>query len=133
MIPLINRTQKSFEHWLGDAYAHPFTIDYDVDRIEALADERAVEWTRIGAATFLTDDEKREALGYGKKGVPVAPMVQNYAPDQPRDDHGRWSGGGGQGDGGSGSQIVADKPRPPDDRPRHPPSAQAIRARAHQR
>ena len=60
VIPLINRTQKSFEHWLSDAYAMPFTIDYDIDRIEALAEERAVEWTRIGAATFLTEGEKQE-------------------------------------------------------------------------
>jgi phage portal protein BeeE len=38
-----------------------------VDRLDALADERTKEWTRIGAASFLTDDEKREAVGYGPR------------------------------------------------------------------
>ena len=32
--------------------------------IDALADEREAEWRRIGTAGFLSDDEKREALGY---------------------------------------------------------------------
>ena len=114
IIPLINRTQKSFERWLAPGYAETFTIDYDIDRIEALADERATEWTRIGAATFLTDDEKREAVGYGKKAAGVATgqvadaaavsaaklaealrgMRGKYSDGQPRDDHGRWTPGG---------------------------------------
>jgi hypothetical protein len=40
-------------------------IEANLDRIDALADEREAEWRRIGAAGFLSDDEKREALGYG--------------------------------------------------------------------
>ena len=43
-----------------------FTLDYDIDRIDALASERVQEWKRLGDASFLTDDEKREAVGYGK-------------------------------------------------------------------
>ena len=64
VIPLISRTQKSFAAWFSPAYA-PFHFDYNVDRIEALAAERALEWTRVDGASFLTQDEKREALGYG--------------------------------------------------------------------
>jgi phage portal protein BeeE len=40
----------------------------DLDRIDALSDERAALWSRINAATFLTEDEKREAVGYGALG-----------------------------------------------------------------
>ncbi len=65
VIPLVARMQKSFSHWLQPAFGE-FTLDYDIDRIDALASERVQEWTRVGAATFLTDDEKREAVGYGK-------------------------------------------------------------------
>ena len=65
VIPLVARTQKSFAAWLAPAFGD-VTLDYDVDRIDALADERAKEWARVDAATFLTNDEKREALGYGK-------------------------------------------------------------------
>ncbi len=65
VIPLVARTQKSFAAWMQPAFGD-FIFDYDVDRIDALSAERAQEWTRIGAASFLTDDEKREAVGYGK-------------------------------------------------------------------
>ncbi len=65
VIPLVARTQKAFEAWWRPAFGD-FRFDYDVDRIEALSGERAAEWARVGAANFLTDDEKREAVGYGK-------------------------------------------------------------------
>ena len=65
VIPLVSRSQKAFAAWLRPAFGD-IHFDYDVDRIEALAGERAAEWARVGAADFLTDDEKREAVGYGK-------------------------------------------------------------------
>lgn len=65
VIPMIGRLQKSFAVWVAPVWG-PLAIDYDVDRIDALASERATEWTRIGAADFLTRDEKREAVGYGR-------------------------------------------------------------------
>ncbi len=64
VIPLVARTQRSFAAWLRQAFGE-FRLDYDVDRIDALSGERAAEWDRIGKASFLTDDEKREAVGYG--------------------------------------------------------------------
>jgi phage portal protein BeeE len=41
---------------------------HDADQVEGLAGERDALWARIGAASFLTDDEKREAVGYGPTG-----------------------------------------------------------------
>ena len=38
---------------------------YDPDAIGALAPEREALWRRVNAAGFLSDDEKREAVGYG--------------------------------------------------------------------
>ena len=67
VIPLVARIQKSFAAWLEPAYG-AFRFDYDLDRLDALADERTKEWARIGAASFLSDDEKREAVGYGPRG-----------------------------------------------------------------
>jgi HK97 family phage portal protein len=64
VIPLVSRTQKTFAAWLRPAF-EPFRFDYDVDRIDALAADRESEWRRIDAASFLTQDEKREAVGYG--------------------------------------------------------------------
>ena len=39
------------------------TLVPDLDHIEALAEDRAALWARIGNATFLTDAEKRQMLG----------------------------------------------------------------------
>jgi len=78
VIPLVARTQKSFGAWLKPAFGD-VTLDYDVDRIDALAEERASEWARVGAANFLTIDEKREALGYGKAPKEPAPAPQKPA------------------------------------------------------
>ncbi len=63
VIPLVRRTQQGFAGWLGVAYGS-IRIEANLDPLDALADEREAEWRRIGAAGFLTDDEKREALGY---------------------------------------------------------------------
>ena len=38
---------------------------YDADQVEGLSSERDALWARVGAAEFLTDDEKRAAVGYG--------------------------------------------------------------------
>ena len=67
VIPTLARLQKSFAMWLAPAWGQGFRFDYDVDRIDALAADRSAEWARVGAATFLSDDEKRAALGYGPK------------------------------------------------------------------
>ena len=65
VIPSLARVQKSIAAWLTPAFGGDLVFDYDVDRIDALSADRAAEWKRVGDATFLTDDEKRAALGYG--------------------------------------------------------------------
>lgn len=80
VIPLVRRTQQAFAAWLDADYG-PFTIEADLDRIDALAGERESEWRRIGAASFLSDDEKREALGWrgaGKRQRQKAPACGCY-------------------------------------------------------
>jgi hypothetical protein len=94
--------QKAFQAWAQPGFG-PFRFDYNIDRIEALSSERAAEWRRIDAASFLTNDEKREAAGYGAApkdasivDTRVAQTIERrYAPDQSRDSIGRWTSGGG--------------------------------------
>jgi HK97 family phage portal protein len=83
IIPLVRRTQKSVETWLAPSFPGA-RIEADLDGLDALAAERETEWRRVGAATFLSDEEKRAALGYG-------PLARKYSPDQPRDEQGRWT------------------------------------------
>jgi phage portal protein BeeE len=52
VLPLVARVQKSFQAWLRPGFG-PFRFDYNADRLEALASERAVEWERVGKAAFI--------------------------------------------------------------------------------
>lgn len=65
IIPLVKRTADSIAHWLGAVYGNGLRLTPDLDAIEALAVERELLWRRVNDAAFLTDDEKREAVGYG--------------------------------------------------------------------
>ena len=64
--PFVRHIQAAFEAWL-QPHLGAFTIAANLDGVDALAVDRAAEWARIGAADFLTQDEKREALGYGPR------------------------------------------------------------------
>ena len=73
MIPLVKRTSEALAHWLAPAYRETLSLEPDLDAIEALADERESLWRRVSAAAFLTDDEKRAAVGYGRVTAKRAP------------------------------------------------------------
>jgi HK97 family phage portal protein len=114
VLPLVGRVAEAMVQWLGPAYVGGATTDAgaalrlepDLDRVEALSVERDGLWARVGGASFLTDAEKRQALGFGaadaartladmeaQAGVAGKGEVGEvkYDPNQPRDDHGRWT------------------------------------------
>ncbi len=68
ILPFVTRLQASLAGWARQTYGD-FELRPHIDGLDALATERSAEWTRIGAATFLTEDEKREALGYGPRSA----------------------------------------------------------------
>ncbi|MBK8458438.1 MAG: phage portal protein [Phyllobacteriaceae bacterium] len=68
VLPLAGRTARALSGFLGPAFGSDLRLWFDADRIEGLAAEREALWARLGAAGFLTEDEKREAVGYGPKG-----------------------------------------------------------------
>jgi len=65
VIPLVRRAGAALSHWLAAAFG-PVELVPDLAHIEALAEDRAALWSRVGGATFLTDDEKRQMLGVGE-------------------------------------------------------------------
>ncbi|MFT0890907.1 phage portal protein [Pseudochelatococcus sp. G4_1912] len=67
VIPLVRRTAQALSHWLSPAFGAGLNLDPDLDCVEALSGEREALWRRITAADFLSDDEKREAVGYGER------------------------------------------------------------------
>ncbi|MDC9823817.1 phage portal protein [Devosia sp. ZB163] len=64
VIPLVRRVADDLSFWLAPGFGG-VTLAPDVDGVEALAEDRAALWARVGGAEFLTDAEKREMLGVG--------------------------------------------------------------------
>lgn len=64
VLPMIARTLAALSHWTMPLYGDAFRLDYDADRVDALSEEREAVWRRLEGASFLTDAEKRVALGY---------------------------------------------------------------------
>jgi phage portal protein BeeE len=65
VLPLVGRTAEALGGWLGPAFGDGLRLGTDLDAVEALSAEREALWARVGAATFLSEDEKRVAVGYG--------------------------------------------------------------------
>ena len=63
VIPLVRRTADAIARWLEPAFG-PVRLEPDLDAVEALATERESLWRRLQGADFLSDAEKREAVGY---------------------------------------------------------------------
>jgi HK97 family phage portal protein len=64
VLPLVYRTAARLCGWLSPVFGSGLRLEPDLDRIAGLAGERDALWARIGAASFLSDEEKREAVGY---------------------------------------------------------------------
>jgi HK97 family phage portal protein len=63
VIPLVRRVADDLGAWLGPGFGENVRLTPDFDGIEALAEDRAALWARVGAADFLSDAEKRGLLG----------------------------------------------------------------------
>ena len=72
VLPLFNRTMQALSNWLAPAWDDRLQLRGDLDQIEALTIEREALWARLQATSFLTDDEKRAAIGYAS--LPVEPV-----------------------------------------------------------
>ena len=63
VLPLVGRTAASFAAWFSEE-GDGLRLVPDLDQVNGLVAERSVLWARVGAAGFLTDEEKRRAVGY---------------------------------------------------------------------
>jgi HK97 family phage portal protein len=113
VLPLVQRVICAMEEWLTPGYSGTLKLSLDLDDIPALSTEQDALWTRIDKATFLTNEEKRAAVGYGPSGSP-SDLSEKFNPGQLRKPAGNTGGGqwtkpggeGGSGElsGGSGDQ-----------------------------
>ncbi len=78
IIPLVGKTAKSLTRWLRPHFGSEIRLWYDLEQIDALHVERDAKWSRIGAASFLTTNEKRASVGYDPvKGGDKPPTVSS--------------------------------------------------------
>ena len=62
LVPLVVRVAQELSGWLGPAFEGAEVVP-DFDSVEALAEDRAALWERVGNAGFLSDEEKRTMVG----------------------------------------------------------------------
>ncbi len=144
VLPLVQRTSRALTLWLTPAYGYDLRFAPDFDAVEALSPERDALWSRLERTSFLTDAEKRAAIGYttDTEGGDSAtrPFARKYREDQARDDQGKWvdEGGGSRDGGGEGgsergreftlvfeSPQSAPNPQSPEDPDTEDPSSEA--------
>lgn len=64
ILPLAELIVTEMNLWLAPYFGENLRLGYDLDSIPALAPRREALWAKIANASFLTTNEKREALGY---------------------------------------------------------------------
>ena len=65
VLPLVKRTASALGNWLGPRFGDGIKLELNRESIEAIAPDMEKQWARVGNASFLSENEKREALGYG--------------------------------------------------------------------
>lgn len=66
VIPMLRRVIDTMSTSVGQQFEAGVRLDLDLDQVEALSHDRDALWQRVNNASFLTDAEKRQAVGYGK-------------------------------------------------------------------
>lgn len=61
VVPLAGRVAEALTGFFDGA----LRLTHDLDQVEALSADREALWARIEKASFLSEDEKRAAVGYG--------------------------------------------------------------------
>jgi HK97 family phage portal protein len=64
VIPLLELFVDAYNGWLCPAYGEDLLLKIDEDQVPALEPLRKDKWDKVSNASFLTTNEKRDALGY---------------------------------------------------------------------
>ena len=66
ILPLMQQVCDGFNGWLAGYYPSNLELALNVDGVSALALRQEKLWARVEKASFLSDEEKRELVGFGK-------------------------------------------------------------------
>jgi HK97 family phage portal protein len=70
VLPLVNATADAFSGWFSGKFGERLVLVPNTDEVMALAVRNQAIWDRVEKASFLSDDEKRAAVGYGSRSAP---------------------------------------------------------------
>ncbi|MGL5136255.1 MAG: phage portal protein [Beijerinckiaceae bacterium] len=70
VVPLVTRTAESLSAFLSDHLGGEVTLTPNFDGVDAMTDIREPLWRVVTAADFLSEAEKRQALGYPAERPP---------------------------------------------------------------
>lgn len=65
ILPMLDYLTDELNRWLTPLYGAGLRLAYDIEGVPALAERRNETWQKLEQVTFLTQNEKREAVGYG--------------------------------------------------------------------
>jgi HK97 family phage portal protein len=66
VLPQVGRSAAALTRFLCPRFGDGLRIGFDADAVPALSEAREALWRKLGEASFLTLNEKREAAGYGR-------------------------------------------------------------------
>lgn len=75
VVPLVETLAQDLGAWLGPRFGEGLRLAPDLDEVSALNLRRERLWAKVGAADFLTLNEKRAACGYAPVAGGDAPPV----------------------------------------------------------
>ena len=67
IIPMMVDVISGLNNWFSKLYGEELSLEFDREEIPALAHKREAEWEKVIRADFLTEEEKREYLGFPRK------------------------------------------------------------------
>lgn len=85
ILPIMDSLRDELNKWLVPAFGDGLWLDYDKDDIEALTEKREQKFAMLKDVTFLTQNEKRQAVGYdSQKGWDVY-LINGQLVESPED------------------------------------------------
>ena len=67
ILPLLDRICQNLSIWMSNMFGEEVEIGYDQDSVSALNGRRQILWNNLKDTDFITIEEKREMLGFGKE------------------------------------------------------------------
>ena len=64
ILPITKMLLSSISQWISQAFNRNIIIEPDLDTISSLAEQRQKTWETMNDSNFVSDNEKRESLGF---------------------------------------------------------------------